>query len=176
MTLYSLDSHEPKFVGEGPRWIAPDVNIIGMVNIGIQVSIWFGTTIRGDNEPITIGDGSNIQENCVLHTDIGFPLVIGKSCTIGHKVMLHGCDIAENSLIGMGATVLNGAKIGMNSVVGAGSLVPEGKSVDANSLYLGIPARFVRHIDKEEHEKFLYAAKHYQQNIEKYRKGLKVIA
>ena len=119
MTLFALDGIEPTLPDAGDFWIADDANIIGNVIIGNQVSVWFGSTLRGDNEPITIGDGSNIQENCVIHTDPGYPFRLGRNCTVGHKAMLHGCIIGDNSLIGMGATILNGARIGSNAVVGA---------------------------------------------------------
>ncbi|KKK64205.1 hypothetical protein LCGC14_2986590, partial [marine sediment metagenome] len=116
MTLYALADARPEVVPDA--WVAPDANVIGKVTLGPEASVWFGSTLRGDNEMITVGRGSNVQENCVFHTDMGFPLTVGEDCTIGHKVMLHGCTIGDNSLIGMGATVLNGAKIGKNCLIG----------------------------------------------------------
>ncbi|MEP5374260.1 MAG: gamma carbonic anhydrase family protein, partial [Hyphomicrobiales bacterium] len=144
MTLYALGDLRPKTPEDGDFWIAPDANVIGKVDVKTAVSIWFGSTLRGDNEWITLGVGSNVQENCVLHTDMGFPLTIGENCTIGHKAILHGCTIGNNSLVGMGATILNGAKIGSNCLIGAGSLIPEGKVIPDNSLVVGIPGKIIR--------------------------------
>ena len=138
MTLYSLDGHAPQIAEN--TWIAPDANLIGKVVIEDLASIWFGCTLRGDNEEIRMGAGSNVQENCVMHTDMGYPLVIGPGCTIGHKAMLHGCILEENVLIGMGATVLNGARIGRNSLIGAGALITEGKQIPEGSLVMGAPS------------------------------------
>ena len=158
--------------GARNRLLAPDANVIGKVRIGSGVSIWFGTTIRGDNEFIVIGPNSNIQENCVLHTDYGFPLSIGTGCTIGHLVMLHGCTIGSNSLIGMHATVLNGANIGNNCLIGAGALVTEGTSIPDGSLALGAPAKVSRKLRPEEIDGLKSAAEHYIANIARYRNGL----
>ena len=138
MTMYRLGDLTPTPPADGDYWIAPGAHVIGNVVIGSGVGIWFGATLRGDNEVIDIGDGTNVQENTVMHTDLGFPLVIGKNCTIGHKVMLHGCTIGNNSLIGMGATILNGAKIGNNCLIGAGALVTENKVIPDGSLVMGI--------------------------------------
>lgn len=149
MPLYSLDGTEPDRPAEGTWWLAPDAHVIGRVRIGAEVGIWFGCVLRGDNEWIEIGARSNIQEGCVLHTDMGFPMTIGEGCTIGHRAILHGCTIAPNSLIGMGATVLNGARIGRNSLVGANALVTEGKEFPDNSLIVGAPARAVRTLDEK---------------------------
>ncbi|MEL6640045.1 MAG: gamma carbonic anhydrase family protein [Pseudomonadota bacterium] len=130
--IYSLEDVSPQI--DATAWVAPGCHVIGNVTLTAGTSVWFGTTIRGDNEPIVVGEGSNIQENCVLHTDPGCPLTIGANCTIGHKAMLHGCTIGEQSLIGMGATVLNGAVIGKNCLIGAGALITEGKNIpDCNS-------------------------------------------
>lgn len=145
MTLYSLDGHQPEI--DPQAWVAPGCHLIGKITLLSRASVWFGSTLRGDNERITIGAGSNVQENCVLHTDMGFPLVIGTDCTIGHKAMLHGCTIGDNSLIGMGATVLNGARIGRNCLIGAGALVTEGKDIPDGSLVVGAPGRVVRQLD-----------------------------
>ena len=175
MTLYSLDGIEPTLVDADTIWIAPDANVVGNIVIGSGVSIWFGSTLRGDNEPITIGDGSNIQENCVLHTDPGYPLVIGRECTVGHKAMLHGCKIGDHSLVGMGATILNGARLGSNCVVGACALVTENKEFPDYSLLMGTPAKVVRTLTEAQAIGFRQAAKHYQQNISRYREGLRVV-
>jgi len=146
MTLYSIDGINPK-VDDGFCWIAPTAVVIGNVSIGHEAGIWFGAVLRGDNEPIIIGDRSNVQDNCVLHTDPGYPLSIGSGCTIGHMAMIHGCSIADNTLIGMKATVLNGAKIGSNCVIGAGALVTEGKDIPDNSLVVGAPGKVIRKLD-----------------------------
>ena len=127
MTIYALGDVTPTL--DATSWVAPDANVIGNVVLHAAASVWFGSTLRGDNEPIEVGENTNVQENCVFHTDIGYPLTIGANCTIGHKVMLHGCQIAENSLIGMGATILNGAQIGKNCLIGAGALITENKVI-----------------------------------------------
>ncbi|MGQ3486244.1 gamma carbonic anhydrase family protein [Roseovarius pacificus] len=170
MTLYSLDGHAPQIADD--TWIAPDANLIGRIVLEQAASVWFGSTLRGDNEEIVIGPGSNVQENCVMHTDIGFPLTVGAGCTIGHKAMLHGCTIGDNTLIGMGATVLNGAVIGRNCLIGAGALVTEGKEIPDGSLVMGAPARVVRSLDDAAIEGLRASALHYQQNMRRYRDGL----
>jgi carbonic anhydrase/acetyltransferase-like protein (isoleucine patch superfamily) len=142
MTLYALDGQAPQLPADGDCWIAPDANVIGRVVLESGTSVWFGATLRGDNEVIHIGAGSNVQENTVMHTDIGYPLVVGQNCTIGHRAILHGCSIGDNTLIGMGATVLNGAKIGRNCLIGAGALVTEGKEIPDGSLVMGRRARW----------------------------------
>ena len=175
MPVYELDGHKPDLPGDNRYWIADTAIVIGKVRLKRDASIWYGSTLRGDNEWVEIGEGSNVQENCLLHTDIGFPLVVGANCTIGHAVVLHGCTIAENSLIGMGATILNGAKIGRNSVVGAGALVTEGKSFPDNSLVIGAPARAVRTVDEKMLTLIAWSADHYVKNWQRYVKGLKRI-
>ncbi|MEX5728943.1 carbonic anhydrase/acetyltransferase-like protein (isoleucine patch superfamily) [Rhodovulum iodosum] len=172
MTLYTLDGIAPTLPENGDFWVAPDANLIGRVILESGASVWFGCTLRGDNEPITVGAGSNVQENVVCHTDMGFPLVIGPGCTVGHKAMLHGCTIGENSLIGMGATVLNGAKIGKNCLIGAHALVTEGKEIPDNSLVMGAPGKVVRTLDSAAIEGLRASALHYQQNMRRYRAGL----
>ena len=147
MPLYSLAELVPKTPLPGHFWVAPDSHVIGQVELGEDVGIWFGAVLRGDNAPILIGHGTNIQEGAMLHVDPGFPLTIGKGCTIGHHAIVHGCTIGDNSLIGMGATVLNGAEIGSNCLVGANALVTEGKVFADNSLIVGSPARAVRILD-----------------------------
>lgn len=173
MTRYELDGFAPHV--EDSAWIAPGCHIIGKVRLEADSSVWFGTTIRGDNEMITIGPGSNVQENCVFHTDIGFPLDIGAGCTIGHKATLHGCSIGDNSLIGMGATVLNGAQIGRNCLIGACALVTEGKVIPDGSLVMGAPAKVVRQLDEAAIAGLRASALHYQQNALRFRSGLKPI-
>ncbi len=170
MTLYALDSMAPQVAEDS--WIAPDANVIGDIVVEEGASIWFCSTLRGDNERITVGAGSNVQENCVLHTDMGYPLTIRAGCTIGHKVMLHGCTIGENSLIGMGATVLNGAKIGKNCLIGAGALITEGKEIPDGSLVMGVPGKVVRTLDEAAIEGLRKSAIGYQNNMRRFRSGI----
>lgn len=175
MTIYALDGHEPEFVDRSSNWIAPDATLIGKVRLENNVSIWFGAVLRGDNELISIGRDTNIQEHCVLHTDMGYPLTIGAGCTIGHRAMLHGCKIGENSLIGIGAIILNGAKIGRNSLVGAGALVTEGKEFPDNSLIIGSPARVVRQLDESQINGLRESAQSYVENGKRFLRGLEFI-
>lgn len=142
MAIYQLGEHAPDI--DSSAYIADSANVIGKAKVEANVSIWFEATIRGDNELITVGENSNVQEGCVLHTDPGYPLTIGKNVTVGHQAMLHGCTIGEGSLIGIQAVILNGAKIGRNCLVGAGALVTEGKEFPDNSLIIGAPAKAVR--------------------------------
>jgi carbonic anhydrase/acetyltransferase-like protein (isoleucine patch superfamily) len=143
------------------------------VVVEAEASVWFGVVIRGDNEEIRIGAGSNVQENCVLHTDMGFPLVIGANCTIGHKAMLHGCTIGEGSLIGMGATILNGAKIGKGCLIGASALVTEGKEIPDGSLVMGAPGKVVRLLDDAARARLLLSAAGYRANARRFAAGLR---
>ena len=170
--LYDLDGDCPEI--DADAWVAPGCHLIGKVTLAEKASVWFGTTMRGDNERITVGAGSNVQENCVLHTDMGFPLTIGSNCTVGHKAMLHGCTIGNNSLIGMGATVLNGAVIGENCLIGAGALITEGKVIPDGSLVMGI-GKIVRELDAQAIQGLTASALHYQENAARYRAGLKEI-
>ena len=172
--LYEIDGVRPQF--DPTAWIAPGTHVIGNTTLLANSSVWFGTTIRGDNEPIVVGEGSNVQENCVLHTDPGCPLTIGTNCTIGHKAMLHGCTIGDNSLVGMGATILNGAVIGKNCLIGAGALVTEGKVIPDGSLVMGSPGKIVRDLDAAAIKGLTLSAIHYQQNAARFRDGLKAIA
>ncbi|MCV6824357.1 MULTISPECIES: gamma carbonic anhydrase family protein [Halocynthiibacter] len=173
MTLYALGTRRPVVYKNG--WVAPDANVIGDIVIAEDASVWFGSTLRGDNEQIAIGAGSNVQENCVLHTDMGFPLTVGAGCTIGHKVMLHGCEIGENTLVGMGAIVLNGAKIGKNCLIGAGALITEGKVIPDGSLVMGMPGKVVRDLDEAAIEANRKSALGYQANMRRFREGLNKI-
>ncbi|MDE0589604.1 gamma carbonic anhydrase family protein [Halocynthiibacter sp. C4] len=173
MTLYALGTRRPVVHKNG--WVAPDANVIGDIEIAEDASVWFGSTLRGDNEKITIGAGSNVQENCVLHTDMGFPLTVGAGCTIGHKVMLHGCEIGENTLVGMGAIILNGAKIGKNCLIGAGALITEGKVIPDGSLVMGMPGKVVRDLDEAAIEANRKSALGYQANMRRFREGLNKI-
>jgi carbonic anhydrase/acetyltransferase-like protein (isoleucine patch superfamily) len=169
--IYMLDGHAPQI--DPDTWIAPDANLIGRIVVQAGASVWFGATLRGDNEEIVVGAGSNVQEACVLHTDMGYPLVIGALCTIGHKAMLHGCMIGEGSLIGMGATVLNGARIGRGCLIGAGALITEGKQIPDGSLVMGTPGKVVRMLDAEAQGRLLKSAAGYQANMRRFREGLR---
>lgn len=173
MPLYALGNARPQTPPEGQFWIAPDAHVIGAVTLGVDVGIWFGAVLRGDNELIEIGARSNIQEGAMLHTDMGFPLAIGSDCTIGHHAILHGCTIGENSLIGMGATILNGAKIGSNCLVGANALVTEGKEFPDNSLIVGAPARAMRNLDEAAASRLTQAAAGYVANWKRFARELK---
>jgi len=172
MPLYSLGGTAPGFDDKDSNWIAPDAVVIGNVRIGMNVGIWFGAVIRGDNEPISIGADTNVQEHAVMHTDPGFPLTIGEGCTIGHRATLHGCTIGGNSLIGMGAIVLNGARIGRNCLVGAGALVTEGKEFPDNSLIVGSPAKAVRLLDEIAVARLRGSAAHYVANARRFKAEL----
>ena len=169
--LYDLENKKPKNSGE--NWVAPNATIIGDVTLEKNTSIWFNATLRGDIENIYIGEGSNIQDGSVLHTDPGYPLKVGKNVTVGHLVMLHGCTIGDNSLIGIGAVILNNAKIGNNCVIGAKSLITENKEIPDNSLVVGSPGRVIRKVTDEEVKAIKKNAIRYQENWKKYSKSLK---
>jgi len=170
---YQLGTQRPNFHPES--WVAPSADVIGKVKLLQGASIWFGAILRGDNELIEIGEGSNVQDGCVLHTDIGAPLLISKNCTIGHKAILHGCTIGEQSLIGMGAIVLNRAVIGARCLIGAHALIPEGKIIPDGSLVVGAPGRVARVLSLEEQGKLLLAAEGYQRNWRRFKADLKPI-
>ncbi|MFN4170734.1 MAG: gamma carbonic anhydrase family protein [Pseudorhodobacter sp.] len=171
--IYALDGHAPQIHPDA--WVAPDANLIGKVVLEESASVWFGATLRGDNEEIRIGAGSNVQENSVLHTDLGYPLVIGANCTIGHKAMLHGCTIGDGTLIGMGATILNGAKIGKGCLIGACALITEGKEIPDGSLVMGAPGKVVRMLDATAQAGLLASAAGYRANMRRFRAGMKEI-
>lgn len=173
MALYELDDIAPR-VAES-AWVADSAQVMGDVVLAEDSSVWFGATLRGDTETITVGRGSNIQDGSVLHADVGYPLVVGERVTVGHMVMLHGCTIGDESLIGIGATVLNGATIGKNCLVGAGSLVTEGKVFPDGSVIMGSPARVVKQLTPEQVEGLRRSAQHYVDNARRYRSGLKKI-
>jgi carbonic anhydrase/acetyltransferase-like protein (isoleucine patch superfamily) len=172
MPLYRLDGLAPTVPADGRYWIAPDAHVIGNVTLGEDVGIWFGAVIRGDNEPIVIGNRSNLQEGAMVHTDPGFPARIGQGCTIGHHAIVHGATIGDNSLVGMGATVLNGAKIGANCLVGAGALVTEGKAFPDGSLIVGAPARLLRPLDEAAIDRLRKSADIYVANYRRFAAGL----
>ena len=175
MPIYSLDGIAPEFPASGNYWVAPDAVIIGRVTLKEGASVWFGSVLRGDNEPIVIGEGTNIQENCVLHTDPGFPMTLGANVTVGHMATLHGCTVGDGSLIGMGATVLNGARIAEHCLVGSKALVTEGKAFEPFSLIVGAPAKVARQLDAAAAERVKATAEHYQHNYLRFAKGLKRI-
>lgn len=174
MAIYELDGVSPQV--SASAWVADSAQVMGNVNLADDANIWFGVVIRGDTETITVGKGSNIQDMSVLHADVGMPLVVGEGVTVGHKVMLHGCTIGDNSLIGIGAVVLNGAKIGKNCLVGAGALVTEGKEFADGSMILGSPARVIRQLSPQQIEGLRQSARHYIENANRYRNGLSKIA
>ncbi len=173
MPLYSLGNLTPKLPAEDRYWVAPDAHVIGLVELGEDVGIWFGAVLRGDNEPIVIGERTNIQEGVMIHTDPRFPVTIGAGCTIGHHAIIHGCTIGDNSLVGMGATILNGAKIGKNCLVGANALITEGKEFPDNSLIVGSPARVVRSLDEMAAAGLGLSAESYVRNWQRFARDLK---
>ena len=168
--IYALDGHAPQIHPEA--WVAPGAHVMGKIVLEDAASIWFGAVLRGDNEEIRIGRGSNVQENCVFHTDMGYPLTIGTNCTIGHKAMLHGCTIGDGSLVGMGATILNGARIGKGCLIGAGALITEGKEIPDGALVMGAPGKVVRVLDAEAQARLIRSAEGYQANARRFRAGL----
>ncbi len=175
MPIYELDGERPEFPADGRYWVAETAVLIGRVRLKSQASVWFGSVLRGDNEWIELGERSQVQDNATLHTDPGFPLLIGHDCVIGHNVVLHGCTVADESLIGMGAIVLNGARIGRRCLVGAGALVTEGKEFPDNSLIVGAPARVPRSLDAAAQAMIAHGADIYVRRWQRYEKGLKRI-
>ena len=175
MPLYALDGIRPTLPAPGRCWIAPNAQLIGRVIVGEDCGVWFGAVLRGDNEAITIGARTNIQESATLHTDIGFPLAIGADCTIGHNAILHGCSIGAGSLVGMGAIVLNGARIGAGCLIGAGALATEGKIFPDCSLIVGSPAKAIRSLDQAAIERLKQSAAHYVANWRRFAAGLRVV-
>jgi carbonic anhydrase/acetyltransferase-like protein (isoleucine patch superfamily) len=173
MAIYELDGQAPDLPADGNYFIADSATVIGRVRLKSAASIWFGAVLRGDNEWIEVGEGSNIQDNSSCHTDIGFPLTIGKACTVGHNVILHGCTLEDGVLIGMGSIVMNGARIGGSSIVGAGAVITEGKQFPEHSLIIGSPARVIRTLDPTQVAKMGSAAKSYVANGPRFKKGLK---
>ncbi|MBV8443752.1 MAG: gamma carbonic anhydrase family protein [Hyphomicrobiales bacterium] len=169
MPLYSLGDRRPTLPPEGQYWVAPNASLIGDVRLGQDAGVWFGAVLRADNEPIAVGARSNIQELCVLHTDMGYPLEVGEDCTVGHSAVLHGCTVGAGSLVGMGAVVLDGARIGRGCLIGARALVTEGKSFADHTLVIGSPAKAVRTLDADEIAGLFDSARHY---VEKWRQYL----
>ena len=171
--IYALDEFEPEIAPDA--FVAPGAHVMGKVRLEEAASVWFNAVLRGDNEWITIGRGSNVQENCVFHTDMGYPLVVGENCTIGHKAVLHGCTIGDGSLVGMGAIILNGAKIGKGCLIGAGALIPEGKEIPDGALVMGAPGKVVRMLEAEAQAKLLNSAEGYRMNAVRFRNGLRAL-
>lgn len=169
--IYALDGIAPDI--DPSAWVAAEAVLVGRVVVEAEASVWFGATLRGDNEEVRVGRGSNVQENCVLHTDIGFPLVIGANCTVGHKAMLHGCTVGDGTLIGMGATILNGARIGKGCLIGACALITEGKDIPDGSLVMGAPGKVVRLLDDAARDRLLLSAANYRANAVRFALGLR---
>lgn len=170
--IFSLEDSSPELPDEGEYFVAPNAMLIGKVILEPMASVWFGAVLRGDNEPIRIGAKSNVQDGCVLHTDMGYPLTIAEECTIGHMAMLHGCTIGRNCLIGIGSTILNGSRIGENSIIGAHSLIPEGKEIPPNSLVMGTPGRVVRQLGDEDAKNINKLSGHYMDKLRRYNASL----
>lgn len=173
MAIYSLGSKTPQV--SPSAWIAPNATIIGDVRLAANSSVWWNCVLRGDNDPIVIGENSNVQDGSILHTDDGIPLTIGRDVTVGHMVMLHGCTIGDGSLIGMGAIVLNSVVIGRNCLIGAGALIPEGKVIPDNSLVVGSPGRVVHELTEKHLARIAHSAEHYVSNALDYQRFLKEI-
>ena len=172
MTAYRLGDVTPTAPGEDEYWIAPSAVVVGNVILKKNASVWFGAVLRGDNEPIVLGENSNVQDNSVLHTDVGAPLTIGAGVTIGHMVMLHGCSIGDGSLVGIGSIVLNGAKIGRHCLIGAGALITEGKELPAYSRVVGSPGKIIRQVSPEQAAGIAAGSAHYVENWKRYRAGM----
>ncbi|MFN4178435.1 gamma carbonic anhydrase family protein [Phenylobacterium sp.] len=176
MSVYNLGSVTPQLPNDDEYWIAPTAAVMGNVVLKKNASVWWGATVRGDNDPIVIGEGSNVQDGSVLHTDTGWPLTIGACVTIGHMVMLHGCTIGDNSLVGIGSIVLNGAKIGKNCLIGANCLITEGKEIPDNSLVMGAPGKVIREISDQQAAVMAAGSRHYVENWKRYQRELAVVA
>ncbi|WP_310619355.1 gamma carbonic anhydrase family protein [Flexibacterium corallicola] len=172
MQCYQLGDKKPTFPENGQYWVAPTATLIGDVILGEEASVWFGAILRGDREALQIGSRTNIQDGCVLHTDMGFPLEIDEGVTVGHNAILHGCKIGKGSLIGMGATILNGAKVGRHCIIGANSLIPEGKEIPDFSLVVGIPGKVIRSLPEDIKETLEGSAQGYVDNWRRYKDGL----
>ncbi|MBI1200797.1 MAG: gamma carbonic anhydrase family protein [Phenylobacterium sp.] len=175
MAVYNLGNVTPELPNDDEYWIAPTASVMGRVILKKNASVWWGAVLRGDNDPIVLGEGSNIQDGSVCHTDTGSPLTIGANVTVGHMVMLHGCTIGDNSLVGIGSIVLNGAKIGKNCLIGANCLITEGKEIPDNSLVMGAPGKVVRELSPEQAARIAVGSAHYVENWKRYRRELKAV-
>ncbi|WP_417492763.1 gamma carbonic anhydrase family protein [Maricaulis sp.] len=175
MAIYALGDSRPELPGDDQYWVAPDASVMGRVILRENASVWYGAVVRGDNDPIEIGEDSNVQDLSVLHTDVGAPLTIGKGVTIGHRVMLHGCRIGDYSLIGIGSTILNGAVIGKNCIIGAHTLITEGKVIPDNSLVVGSPGRVMKTLGEDMAEILKASADHYVENWKRHKAELRRI-
>ena len=175
MTIYALGDSKPQLPPLGEYWVAPSASVIGNVILHTNASVWFGAVLRGDNDPITVGPDSNIQDGSVPHTDMGSPLTLGRGVTVGHKAMLHGCEVGDYSLIGIGAVVLNGVKIGRNCIIGANALITEGKVIPDNSLVVGQPGKVVRERDSAHIAVLQMSAEHYVQNWKRFAAELRAL-
>ena len=173
MAVFELDGVRPELDPES--WVADSATVLGRVILNKGASVWFGATLRGDNDPITIGENSNIQDSSVLHTDLGVPLTIGRNVTVGHMVMMHGCEVGDNSLIGIGSIILNNAKIGKNCLIGANTLITEGKVIPDGSMVMGAPGKVIREVSEQQLQGMLAGSHHYVENWKRYAKGLKRI-
>ena len=175
MAIYALGDVAPVLPESDNYWVAPDAQVMGNIVLKENASVWFNAVLRGDNDPIVVGENSNVQDGAVLHTDLGYPLTLGANVTVGHQAMLHGCTVGDNSLIGIGATILNGATIGRNCLIGAHALIGEGKEIPDNSMVLGMPGKIVREIDVENEKMMLASAKIYVENWKRFKQTLKEI-
>ncbi|WP_421938029.1 gamma carbonic anhydrase family protein [Phenylobacterium sp.] len=176
MAVYNLGNVTPELPNDDEYWIAPTAAVMGRVILKKNASVWWGATLRGDNDPIIVGEGSNIQDGSVCHTDTGSPLTIGANVTVGHMVMLHGCTIGDNTLVGIGSVILNGAVIGKNCLIGANCLITEGKEIPDNSLVMGAPGKVVRELSPEQAARMAMGSAHYVENWKRYRRELTQVA
>lgn len=175
MATYELDGVSPTLPEDGSFWIAGSAEVMGNVILRRNASVWYGCVLRGDNDPITIGENTNIQDLSVIHTDIGAPVTIGANVTVGHRVILHGCEIGDDTLIGMGSTILNRVKIGRNCIIGANTLISEGKEIPDNSLVMGAPGKVVKEVSPQQAQMIRMSALHYVENWQKHAAGMKKI-
>jgi len=177
MSVYEFEGHKPELPKSDQYYVAPSATLIGKVRLARLASVWFGAVLRGDNEMIEVGEETNIQDNCVLHTDPGFPLTLARGVTVGHLAMLHGCTVGDNSLIGMGATVMNGTVIGRNCIIGANALLGEGKTIEDNSMVVGAPGRVVKSLDEKAEAALQAAAQTYVDKVHRYARenGLRLV-
>lgn len=175
MNIYGLGDKTPQLPADGEYWIAPNAAVIGDVILAKNASVWFGAVVRGDNDPISIGENSNIQDGSVLHSDPGAPLNIGRDVTVGHMAMVHSCDVGDNSLIGIGAVILSRAKIGRNCLIGAGALIPEGKEIPDGSLVVGSPGKVIRQLEPHQIAFLTASAQHYVDNWKRYVRDMRPV-